>query len=103
MQLAKTPKVRYSLMEHYLFRTLPQDGQRIGSDDIVKACKRPGGWDVKFPLKNVTVTMKRLIEKVDLNKETFRVGKSEKAPGQHKIEYWLEARTPGRRRKTNGR
>jgi hypothetical protein len=96
MQLSEFPKkVRYTMTEYHLFATLPKNGKKIGSIDIAEA--RGDDWDVKFPMKNVTVTMNRLIDKIDLNKEPFKICKTEKAPGQRRVEYWLEAR------KRNGR
>ncbi len=91
MKLAEFPKkVRYSMSEYHLFDKLPKGGRRIDSAEIAKA--RGNKWDVKFPLKNVTVTMNVLIRKVDANREPFRIKKEGKYPGHHKVEYWIERR-----------
>lgn len=98
-KLSKFPKVRYTMTEYHLFETLPKRaGQRIGSHAIAEA---RGGeeWDVKFPLKNITVTMLRLIDKIDANKEPFRIRKNERIPGHPHVEYWLERRS----KKANGK
>ena len=108
MKLSEFPKKQpYSMTEYRLFETLPKSGKRIGSADIVK--KRGDAWDVKFPLKNVTVTMNLLITKVDANKEPFRIAKEGKYPGHPEVEYWLEPRSVRkkaplpRRKKANGK
>ena len=103
-ELTKFPNIRYTMMENHLFDKLPKNGKKVGSADIVKMREEMGEWDVKFPLKNITVTMNRLMEKIDDNGEPFRIAKSDKAPGHHMVEYWLEARTPVRKkRRINGR
>jgi len=106
MKLSEFPKnAPYSMTEYHLFETLPKNGRRIGSAEIVKA--RGDDWDVKFPLKNVTVTMNLLITKVDANKEPFRIAKEGKYPGHPEVEYWLEPRKakkrPLLRKKANGK
>jgi len=91
MKLSEFPKkVRYTMTEYHLFATLPKTGKRVDSAHIVK--ERGDEWDVKFPLKNVTVHMNRLIDKVDANKEPFRIMKDGKYPGHPEVEYWLEER-----------
>jgi len=101
MKLSEYPKKQpYSMTEYHLFATLPKNGRRVGSAEIVKA--RGADWDVKFPLKNVTVIMNLLISKVDANDEPFRIGKEGKYPGHPEVEYWLEPRKKTRR-KANGK
>jgi hypothetical protein len=90
-ELSEYPKKAYTLTEHRMFDTLPKRGsKRVGTADI--AHSRGNNWQVKQPLKHIAVTMARLIEKVDINKEPFRICKNEREPGQNRIEYWLEPR-----------
>ena len=99
MKLSEYPKSRrYSLTEHRMFAKLPQNGKRVGTADIAKA--HGADWDVLQPNKHVAVTMARLIEKVDDNKEPFKICKNDREPGQNRIEYWLE---PRGRKKANGK
>ena len=101
MKLSEFPKKRrYSMTEYHLFAALPKDGRRIGSHDIVK--KRGDAWDVRFPLKNVTVTMNLLIDKVDANDEPSQIMKEGKYPGHPEVEYWLQPRKKSRKR-ANGK
>ena len=107
MKLSEFPKkAPYSMTEFHLFETLPKSGKRIGSAGIAKA--RGEDWDVKFPLKNITVVMNLLITKVDANDEPFRIAKEGKYPGHPEVEYWLESRKRAkkalpRRKKANGK
>jgi hypothetical protein len=94
------PKAPYSMSEHHMFDTLPQNGSPVTSNDIADALG--DGWSVRFPLKNVTVTMNLLIKKVDANKEPFQICKDGKYPGHPMVEYWLEKRKP-HRKKANGK
>jgi len=105
IELTKFPKIRYTMMEAHLFDKLPKNGRRVGSAEIVKMRESMGEWDVKFPLKNITVTMNRLMQKIDDNEETFRIAKEAKYAGHHMVEYWLEPRTKHKRlpRKRNGK
>jgi hypothetical protein len=91
VKLTKFPKVRYTTMESHMFNAMPKNGRRIGSAEIAKACAKIG-WDVKFPLKNITVTMNRLMGKIEINKEEFRLAKEGKYPGHSEVEYWIEPR-----------
>ena len=92
MKLSEFPeKAQYSLTEFRLFETLPKDGTRIRTTDIAE--KRGDGWDVQFPLKNITVVMNLLISKVNANKEPFRIAKEDKTVGHPFVEYWLEPRS----------
>jgi len=100
-ELTKFPKnVRYTMMENHLFDMLPKNGKRVSSADIADGRKALGKWDVKFPLKNITVVMNNLIEKIDANRETFRLAKDGKYPGHPEVEYWLEPRS---KKKANGK
>jgi hypothetical protein len=101
MKLAKYPEtVRYTLTEHNMFAALPKNGRRVGTADIAKV--HGDEWNVQFPLKNITVTMTRLIGKVEANNEPFRIMKEDRYPGHNKVEYWLEEK-PAARRKANGK
>lgn len=93
-------KVKYTMTEYHMFAVLPQDGKRIVSADIVEA--RGDKWKVGFPLKNVTVTMNRLIDKVKANDEPFRIKKEARYPGHLQCEYWIERRGT-RKKKANGK
>jgi hypothetical protein len=88
--LTKFPKVRYTMMELHMFDTMPKDGTKVRTADIAAACAEIGGWKVKYPLKNVTVTMNRLMGKIKLNREKFRLAKAGKRPGHSEVEYWIE-------------
>ena len=108
-KLTKFPETRYTMMESHLFDKMPKNGKKVGSAEIVKFRQDLGEWDVKFPLKNITVTMNRLIDKIESNDEEFRILKDDKRTGHHKVEYWVvpkaealkEARNA--RRRVNGR
>lgn len=102
-ELTKFPANRYTMMENHLFDKLPKNGRRVGSADIAKMREQMGDWDVKFPLKNITVTMNRLMEKIDSNNEPFRIAKAGKEEGHHMVEYWVEACPRVRRRRGNVR
>jgi hypothetical protein len=101
-ELTKFPRIRYTMMENHLFDKLPKNGKWFNSADIVKMRESMGEWDVKFPLKNATVTMQRLLQKIDDNGESFQITKADKEPGHHLVEYRLEPRSRKRRR-ANGR
>jgi hypothetical protein len=102
MQLTKFPKIRYSMTETHLFAKLPKNGRKVGSAKIAEMRADMGDWDVKFPLKNITVTMNRLMEKIDDNEEPFQLLKEDKRTGHHKVEYWLAKRRKPRK-KRNGK
>jgi len=89
MKLSEFPPVaRYTMNEFHMFARLPQNGRKVDSHTIAQY--RGDDWDVKHPIKNVTVVMNRLIKKVEDNKEAFRIRKEPKRTGHHKVEYWLE-------------
>ena len=101
MKLAKYPEnVRYTLTEHNMFAALPKNGRKVGTADIAKV--HGDDWGVQYPLKNITVTMTRLIGKVEANNEPFVICKDDRRPGHNKVEYWLEERKPSRK-KANGK
>jgi hypothetical protein len=111
-KLSQFPKnVRYTMTEYHLFATLPQSGRKVGSADIVAARAKHGEWDVKFPLKNVTTQMARLIDKIEDNDEPFRIykGRQEETngPGNIPVEYWLAPRgreqKKKKKKKANGK
>ena len=80
-----------------MFAVIPQNGKSVGTADIAES--RGENWDVSDPNKHVAVTMARLIKKVEANKEPFKICKNDRAPGQNRIEYWIEPRG----RKANGK
>jgi hypothetical protein len=86
-----TSKRRYSKSEELLFRFLPQDGKRITSARLTELRQKAGGWKVKHPRNNITVTMGHLIEKVKENRERFVIHQSDRC-GPHSVEYWIEVR-----------
>jgi hypothetical protein len=101
-KLTRFPETRYTMMESHLFDVLPKNGRKIDSAAIVKLREEMGDWDVKFPMKNITVTMQRLIDKIEANGEPFQIVKDGKRTGHHKVQYWIEPRKPARK-KANGR
>jgi hypothetical protein len=103
-ELTKFPAHRYTMMESHLFDVLPKNGKKVTSADMVEKRMEMGDWDVAHPRKNITTVMQRLLEKIDDNKEPFRIAKAGKEAGHHTVEYWLEERAPVRKkRKANGR
>ncbi len=94
IKLSEEPKVRYTLSEYSLFDSLVQRGRgrKITSSEIAEARRKLGPWNATNPLNVVTVTMNRLIDKVEANKESFRICKDGKYPGHPVVEYWLEDR-----------
>ena len=103
-ELTKYPLQPYTTLENRLFDWLPRNGKKVGSDYFVQKRKELSDWDVANPRKNITTMMQRLLDKIEENGEPFRIAKTEKAPGHHKVEYWLEERPPVRRkRRVNGR
>jgi hypothetical protein len=97
MKLTQFKKYPYTATEMCLFDALPRSGKRVGSGHLAAAREKQGNWDITFPLKTVTVTMTRLIEKVDANREEFRICKEGKYQGHPEVEYWLEPRGVKRR------
>lgn len=88
----KASGVRYSKKEQTLFKLLPQDGKRITSVKLLKGLARKANGSLPFHARTSLVgAMRSLIEKVDRNREPFRVKKSDRA-GPNPIEFWLEGR-----------
>ena len=82
--------VPYTLKERNLFRLLPQDGKRISTTQLARRYYHSS----QMPMNaNVLVVngVRALKEKVDKNREPFRVRKTARA-GPHPIEYWVEKR-----------
>lgn len=92
MKLTDYPKHSYSLLEHRLFDMLPKDGQRIFSTELANARAAAGRWSATNKNNTITVTMNKLIKKVQANREPFRVKKAGKRRGHHVVEYWIEPR-----------
>lgn len=89
--LTKFPKVQYSVMERYLFEVMPKDGRRFTSAHIAKKRDEHSNWNVVHPLNIITMTMSRLIEKVQTNNENFKIMKDGKRPDHHMVEFWVES------------
>ena len=98
IKLAEFPKVRYTMMEFHLFKSLPKSGRKVGSAEIARAREKLGNWDIKHQLNTITTTMNRLMDKVETNGEPFRIMKDGKRTGHHEVEYWVEIR-----KKRNGK
>jgi hypothetical protein len=96
MRLTEFPKVRYTMMEYHLFDMLPKNGKPINSNALADARKELGAWKAKHPLNVITVTMSRLINKVKINREEFRIQKDGKRKGHPEVEYWLESKANGK-------
>ena len=87
-----TPKartVRYSPREKALFKGLPKDGKHVTTEKLVKAVYKDDP-DPPFHARTaVLVILRRLIEKVEFNKEPFKIMRTD-ASGSAPIEVWLE-------------
>lgn len=81
----------YSDLQQELFKLLPQNGDRVGTKDLLLAKLRQGVWDVRRPRQIVGMTMLRLKERIRLNKEPFVLCKTT-GPRSQQTQYWLEAR-----------
>ena len=92
MKLTEFPKIKYSMLEYYLFKQLPENGSKIGSKQIAKARQKRGNWKVDNPENVVTVVMNNLIRKVKANREDFVIEKDGRRPGHPEVEYWLRER-----------
>jgi hypothetical protein len=88
-KLSDFPKRQYSMLEYRLFDAMPKDGTTFGSADLAAARNEMGKWDINNPLNVVTVTMNRLIKKVQLNREDFRIMKKGRYRGHPESEYWV--------------
>ena len=88
----KDDGIRYSKKERKLFSLLPQDGSRVDTHKLLKGLARKANGIVPFHARTSLVgAMRSLIEKVDLNKEKFKVCKSERS-GPNPSEFWVERR-----------
>lgn len=90
IELSKFPAVKYTMTEYHIFSALPKNGKQVGTDYIAE--KQGKEWKVRFPIKNIVVVMSRLINKVEANKEPFRICKQEKMLGHYNVKYWIEPR-----------
>lgn len=91
MELKEKASVRYSRSERNAFRFLPKDGTRIDTntltDKIYKSTDRRPFNDRQVVLG----VMNRLARKVQLNREPFRVQRSERQ-GPYPVNFWIEKR-----------
>lgn len=88
-------KPPYSALQRELFKLLPQNGDRVGTQDLLLAKLKQGPWDVRRPRQIVGITMLRLMERMERHKEPCVLRKSE-GPRSQETKYWLEARTTRR-------
>jgi len=98
IKLTPIPARRYTITEIQFFNSIPKNGRKVKSQDIVDARMKLGDWDVKYPHKNVSVTMNRLIEKVEENDETFRIFKEARYPEHDRVEYWIGPKPRARKK-----
>jgi hypothetical protein len=90
-------RARYSVLEQELFSAMPQNGDRVTTHDLVYARMKSGHWDVKYPRNIVATVMKKLIEKVKLNDESFLIrSEQQRGPNRLEIAYWLEPKSTRR-------
>ena len=94
MTLTAFPPHRYSQFEYHLFSAIPQDGSTTGNRELAAARAVMGDWDAANQVNTIAVTMARLMKKIEANNEPFRLRKTERQPGQNKVEYWLERVLP---------
>jgi hypothetical protein len=99
LALTQFPVVRYTLMEYHLFDILKDYGTRVTTNKIADARRKLGNWDVAFPLNTISTTMSRLIDKVEINKEKFKICKDGKRPGHLEVEYWIERKKKKKKKK----
>jgi len=82
---------RYSASEQAMLDMLPLDGSRITTADMAARVYR-GQHDLPMDLQNnLTTKLRRLIQKVDHNREDFIIKKS-KQLGPYPQEVWVEKR-----------
>ena len=86
----------YSALQRELFELLPQNGDQVGTKDLVFAKLKQGKWDVRRPRHIVSITMLRLMERMERHKEPCVLRKSE-GPRSQETKYWLELRRHTRR------
>lgn len=95
MQLTTFPTVRYTLLEHELFKTLPKTGGPIKTNELVYSRLKKGPWLVRNPRNIVATVMAKLIKKVAANHEPFRI-KQSKDKGSREVMYRVKRVQPGR-------
>lgn len=84
----KNPR-KYSKSERLLFKFVPKSGAKITSEELVRRRKEAENWSIANPRNVVITQMRSLIEKIDGNREPFRLKKSPQL-GPYPIEYWIE-------------
>jgi hypothetical protein len=87
--LSSGVKYRYSEKEKQMFEFLSK--KPIDSATLVQAfyAKHRGNKPVNAAVA-LNGTMRSLMNKVEMNKEKFRIHKSDRR-GPHPVEYWIEA------------
>jgi hypothetical protein len=88
LQEKKKPHgVKYSPREKALFKGLPKDGKHTTTQKLVKAVyKNSPPFHARTA---VLVILRRLINKIEFNKEPFRIARTD-GYGSKPIEVWLE-------------
>ncbi len=81
----------YSSNEKMLFDLVPKNGARITSNELVRLRKAARRWPIANPRNSVISAMRSLMEKIDANKEAFRLRQSPQL-GPYPSEYWIENR-----------
>jgi hypothetical protein len=84
-------KPPYSRLQRELFDLLPQNGDQVGTKDLVFAKLKLGKWDVRRPRHIISVTMQRLKTRMELHHEPFVLQRSI-GPRSQETKYWLEPR-----------
>lgn len=95
MQLTLFPKARYTLLDRELFAAIPQNGDPISTKELFYARLKKGPWDIKNPRNVISTTMAKLIDKIERNKEGFRI--TQTRGSRREVEYRLELTRSGRR------
>lgn len=90
LALSKGEKVSYSPFEQRLFQIIPKDGRRIDTKRLAAHYYARLGPPPYNGQKSVVDALSSLMTKVSINKEPFKVCKSERR-GPRPLEVWLEA------------
>jgi hypothetical protein len=81
----------YSPLQRELFELLPQNGDQVGTKDLVFAKLKRGPWDVRRPRHIISVTMQRLQARMERHREPFVLRRTT-GPRSQETKYWLEPR-----------
>jgi hypothetical protein len=83
------PAVTYSEMERRIFESLPKNGEKISTNELVE---RIYGNSPPFNARGAIVAMgKKLMQKTVMNDEDFRIGRSTRN-GPHPVTWWIQQR-----------